>query len=123
MRDKKQTFYCYSEEERQNAIKKLKGKPEITRFKGLGEISPDEFGRFISPSGIRLKPVILNKDTSIPKLLHYYMGKNTGDRQRFIIDNLRIEQDLVEDIEADINGEASGSSGQNQTEPAKAGSS
>lgn len=123
VRDKKQTFYCYSEEERQNAIKKLKGKPEITRFKGLGEISPDEFGRFISPSGIRLKPVILNKDTSIPKLLHYYMGKNTGDRQRFIIDNLRIEQDLVEDIEADINGEASGSSGQNQTEPAKAGSS
>jgi topoisomerase-4 subunit B len=123
VRDKKQTFYCYSEEERQNAIKKLKGKPEITRFKGLGEISPDEFGRFISPQGIRLKPVILNKDTSIPKLLHYYMGKNTGDRQRFIIDNLRIEQDLVEDLEADINSEASGSSDRNQAEPAKEDSS
>ena len=109
VRDKKQTFYCYSEEEKQEAIQKLKGKPEITRFKGLGEISPDEFGRFISPEGIRLKPVILNKDTSIPRLLHYYMGKNTGDRQRFIIDNLRVEQDLVREVEADIEGEASDS--------------
>ncbi len=105
VRDKKQTFYCYSDEEKQEAIQKLKGKPEITRFKGLGEISPDEFGRFISPDGIRLKPVILNKDTSIPRLLHYYMGKNTGDRQRFIIDNLRVEQDLVKDLEEDIQGE------------------
>ena len=105
VRDKKQTFYCYSDEEKQEAIQKLKGKPEITRFKGLGEISPDEFGRFISPDGIRLKPVILNKDTSIPRLLHYYMGKNTGDRQRFIIDNLRVEQDLVKDLEEDMQGE------------------
>jgi topoisomerase-4 subunit B len=105
VRDKKQTFYCYSDEEKQEAIQKLKGKPEITRFKGLGEISPDEFGRFISPDGIRLKPVILNKDTSIPRLLHYYMGKNTGDRQRFIIDNLRVEQDLVRDLQEEMQGE------------------
>lgn len=112
VRDKQKTFYCYSEEEKRDSIQQLKGKPEITRFKGLGEISPDEFGRFISPEQIRLKPVILNQDTSIPKLLHYYMGKNTSERQRFIIDNLRIEQDLVRDVEADINGEATTHSGQ-----------
>lgn len=94
VRDKKKTFYCYSEEEKQQAIKKLGGKPEITRFKGLGEISPDEFGKFIGED-IRLDPIILRKDTSIPKLLNYYMGKNTPERQMFIIDNLKIEKDVV----------------------------
>ncbi len=94
VRDKKKTFYCYSEEEKQQAIKKLGGKPEITRFKGLGEISPDEFGKFIGED-IRLDPIILRKDTSIPKLLNYYMGKNTPERQGFIIDNLKIEKDVV----------------------------
>ncbi|GAB3257092.1 DNA topoisomerase IV subunit B [Larkinella harenae] len=94
----KETVYCYSEEEKQVAINKLtKGgkKVEITRFKGLGEISPDEFGLFIGDN-MRLEPVIMEKETSIPKLLSYYMGKNTPDRQRFIIDNLRIEKDLEE---------------------------
>lgn len=95
----KETVYCYSEEEKQKAMNKLtKGgkKIEITRFKGLGEISPDEFGLFIGES-MRLEPVIMEKETSVPKLLSYYMGKNTPDRQRFIIDNLRIEKD-VEDV-------------------------
>lgn len=95
----KETVYCYSEEEKQSAMNKLtKGgkKIEITRFKGLGEISPDEFGLFIGES-MRLEPVIMEKETSVPKLLSYYMGKNTPDRQRFIIDNLRIEKD-VEDV-------------------------
>ena len=96
VRDKKQTFYCYSEEERRDAIKKLKGKPEITRFKGLGEISPDEFVHFIGDD-IRLDPVMLDKETSIDKLLEFYMGKNTPDRQKFIIENLKVELDLVED--------------------------
>lgn len=94
----KETVYCYSEEEKQVAINKLtKGgkKVEITRFKGLGEISPDEFGLFIGDN-MRLEPVIMEKETSIPKLLSYYMGKNTPDRQRFIIDNLRIEKDMEE---------------------------
>jgi topoisomerase IV subunit B len=92
----KETTYCYSEEEKQTAMDKLaKGgkKVEITRFKGLGEISPDEFGLFIGED-MRLEPVIMEKETSIPKLLGYYMGKNTPDRQRFIIDNLRIEKDV-----------------------------
>jgi topoisomerase IV subunit B len=95
----KETVYCYSEEEKQKAINKLMKsgkKVEITRFKGLGEISPDEFGLFIGEN-MRLEPVIMEKETSIPKLLSYYMGKNTPDRQRFIIDNLRIEKD-VEDV-------------------------
>ncbi|MGV3556983.1 DNA topoisomerase IV subunit B [Larkinella arboricola] len=94
----KETVYCYSEEEKQRAIDKLtKGgkKVEITRFKGLGEISPEEFGLFIGDN-MRLEPVIMEKETSIPKLLSYYMGKNTPDRQRFIIDNLRIEKDMEE---------------------------
>ncbi|MFD1143377.1 DNA topoisomerase IV subunit B [Larkinella insperata] len=94
----KETIYCYSEEEKQVAINKLtKGgkKIEITRFKGLGEISPEEFGLFIGDN-MRLEPVIMEKETSIPKLLSYYMGKNTPDRQRFIIDNLRIEKDMEE---------------------------
>jgi len=96
VRNKKQTLYCYTDEERQRAIAKLGPKPEITRFKGLGEISPDEFGKFIGED-IKLKPVIMHKDTSIPALLSYYMGKNTPDRQRFIVDNLRIEKDIVND--------------------------
>ncbi len=96
VRDKKQTFYCYSEEERRDAIKKLKGKPEITRFKGLGEISPDEFVHFIGED-IRLDPVMLDKETSIEKLLEFYMGKNTPDRQKFIIENLKVELDIVEE--------------------------
>ncbi|MDX5339336.1 MAG: type IIA DNA topoisomerase subunit B [Cyclobacteriaceae bacterium] len=96
VRNKKETIYCYSDEERQRAIHKLGGKPEITRFKGLGEISPDEFENFIGED-IRLDPIILNKDTKIADLLSFYMGKNTPDRQTFIIDNLRIEKDLALD--------------------------
>jgi topoisomerase IV subunit B len=96
VRNKKETFYCYSDEERNKAISKLGGKPEITRFKGLGEISPDEFGTFIGDN-IRLQPVTINpKKDHLPKLLEFYMGKNTPDRQEFIIDNLRIELDKVE---------------------------
>ena len=96
VRNKKETIYCYSDEERQRAIHKLGSKPEITRFKGLGEISPEEFGKFIGED-IRLDPIILNKDTKISDLLTFYMGKNTPDRQNFIIDNLRIEKDLALD--------------------------
>ena len=92
VRDKKKTFYCYSEVEKFEAIEKLRGKPEITRFKGLGEISPNEFSDFIG-EGIRLEPVILNEETDIDRVLAYYMGKNTPQRQEFIIDNLRIEKD------------------------------
>lgn len=95
VRNKKETIYCYSDEERQNALKKLGANPEITRFKGLGEISPDEFRHFIGPS-MRLDPVILKRDMSIPEILEYYMGKNTPERQQFIIGNLRLENDLVE---------------------------
>ena len=95
VRNKKTTIYCYSEEEKQAAIAQLGGKPEITRFKGLGEISPDEFGQFIGED-IRLQPVMLQEKTPVNKLLTYYMGKNTPDRQKFIINNLRIEQDAVE---------------------------
>lgn len=97
VRDKNDTHYCYSEAEKQRAIKKLRGKPEITRFKGLGEISPDEFGKFIGEN-MRAEPVILNQDTTIGHLLKYYMGKNTPERQTFIIDNLRLEEELVEEI-------------------------
>ncbi len=97
VRNKKETIYCYSEEEKQAAIRKLGNKPEITRFKGLGEISPGEFARFIGED-IRLEPVILEKESSIAKLLSYYMGKNTPERQRFIIDNLRVEKDFVEGL-------------------------
>jgi len=92
VRNKKETIYCYSEDAKQKAITKLGNKPEITRFKGLGEISPDEFGQFIG-ANIRLDPVILQKETSISKLLNYYMGKNTQERQQFIIENLRFEKD------------------------------
>lgn len=96
VRNKKETIYCYSEEERRNAIEKLTGKPEITRFKGLGEISPDEFVHFIGED-IRLEPVMLDKAMSIEELLNFYMGKNTPDRQKFIIENLKVEIDLVEE--------------------------
>ncbi len=96
VRNKKTTTYCYSEAEKQAAMKKLGPKPEITRFKGLGEISPDEFGRFIGDN-IRLEPVILRGEQSIQQILSYFMGKNTPERQLFIIDNLRIEADVVED--------------------------
>ncbi|GGH41995.1 DNA topoisomerase IV subunit B [Mangrovimonas yunxiaonensis] len=95
VRNKKKTIYCYSEEERKNAIEELKPKPEITRFKGLGEISPDEFQYFIGED-IRLDPVMLDKDKSIEDLLSFYMGKNTQDRQEFIINNLKVELDIVE---------------------------
>jgi len=95
VRDKKNTYYCYSEEERRAAVKKLRGKAEITRFKGLGEISPDEFKFFIGED-IRLDPVMLDKSTTIEKLLEFYMGKNTPDRQEFIINNLKIELDVIE---------------------------
>ncbi len=96
VRNKKETIYCYSDEERQRAIMKLGNKPEITRFKGLGEISPEEFGLFIGKD-IRLDPVILSKDHSIKTLLEYYMGKNTPIRQQHIIGNLRIEIDIMDE--------------------------
>ncbi|TDQ08766.1 topoisomerase-4 subunit B [Pedobacter metabolipauper] len=96
VRNKKETIYCYSDDERKKAIEKLGNKPEITRFKGLGEISPDEFGLFIGKD-IRLDPVIL-KDQTIKNLLEYYMGKNTPDRQQHIIRNLRVEKDTVEEL-------------------------
>lgn len=97
VRDKKETFYCYSEEEKQNALRKLKGKPEMTRFKGLGEISPDEFKNFIGEE-MRLEPVVIGKDKGVQDLLQFYMGKNTPDRQEFIIENLKIEKDIVEEV-------------------------
>ncbi len=96
VRNKKETIYCYTEQERKDAIEKLKPKPEITRFKGLGEISPDEFKHFIGDD-IRLDPVMLDDNMSIEELLSFYMGKNTPSRQEFIINNLKVEMDLVED--------------------------
>ena len=96
VRDKKITHYCYSESEKQAAIRKLRGKAEITRFKGLGEISPDEFIDFINEN-IRLQPVIMTDDMSIDHILDYYMGKNTPERQDFIVENLRLELGEVED--------------------------
>ena len=95
VRNSKETIYCYSEEEKRGAIEKLKSNPEITRFKGLGEISPDEFKFFIGDN-IKLDPVMLDSDMSIDQLLEFYMGKNTPDRQSFIIDNLKVELDIVE---------------------------
>lgn len=97
VRNKKKTIYCYSEEERRNAIAELGKNPEITRFKGLGEISPDEFKNFIGEE-IRLEPVMLSKEASIETILSYFMGKNTPERQDFIIDNLRVEKDLEEEV-------------------------
>lgn len=95
VRNKKETIYCYSDEERKAAIAKLGPKPEITRFKGLGEISPDEFKNFIGKD-IRLEPVLIDQKASIQEMLSYYMGKNTMERQEFIIDNLRVEKDVEE---------------------------
>jgi len=95
VRNKKETIYCYSQEEKDQAVEKLGTNPEITRFKGLGEISPDEFKHFIGKD-IRLDPVRLKKDDTVSEILPFYMGKNTPERQEFIIDNLRMEEDLVE---------------------------
>jgi topoisomerase-4 subunit B len=94
VRNKQKTYYCYSESEKQTAINKLKGNPEITRFKGLGEISPDEFQNFIGKD-IRLDPIMMKKHESIAQMLEYYMGKNTPERQDFIIENLYVEKDEV----------------------------
>ena len=99
VRNKKDTLYCYSEKEKNAAINNLGGKPEITRFKGLGEISPEEFGLFIGES-MRLEPIIIKGKTSVNDLLKYFMGKNTEERQNFIIDNLRIEEDELEEVYA-----------------------
>jgi topoisomerase-4 subunit B len=96
VRTKQETIYCYSETEKQQAIKKLGAKSEITRFKGLGEISPEEFGKFIG-GDIRKQPVIMEQHTHIQHLLEYYMGKNTPERQEFIIGNLKVELDIVEE--------------------------
>lgn len=106
VRDKSKTFYCYDETEKQDAIKALRGKPEITRFKGLGEISPSEFEDFIGDD-IRLEPVILQDNTQIDDVLGYYMGKNTPARQKFIIENLKIELDQIKDDEViDLDGDS-----------------
>ena len=96
VRNKKETIYCYSDMERRDAIEKLGGKPEITRFKGLGEISPSEFAGFIGED-IRLEPVILRKDTKTKDILSFYMGKNTPERQEFIINKLKVEKDIVKE--------------------------
>ena len=95
VKNKKETRYCYSEEERLQAIEDLKPAPEITRFKGLGEISPDEFKGFIGQD-IRLDPVSLRKEDAVADLMGFYMGKNTTERQNFIIGNLRVEEDKVD---------------------------
>jgi topoisomerase-4 subunit B len=94
VRNKKETIYCYSDPERQAAIAKLGVRPEITRFKGLGEISPHEFKAFIGPD-IRLEPVVIGKDSHLKEMLEFYMGKNTPDRQEFIIRNLKVEKDAL----------------------------
>jgi len=104
VRNKKETIYCYSEEEKKDAVEKLGSKPEITRFKGLGEISPDEFGTFIGEN-IRLQPVLIDKEKHLLKTLEFYMGKNTPNRQEFIIDNLRVELDKVEAREEAVESE------------------
>jgi topoisomerase-4 subunit B len=96
VRNKKKTIYCYSDQEKRDALEELKPKPEITRFKGLGEISPNEFVHFIGDN-IRLDPVMLDKQMSIEEMLSFYMGKNTPDRQEFIINNLKVELDVLEE--------------------------
>ncbi len=103
VRNKRQTFYCYSEQERREAIIKVGKNPEITRFKGLGEISPDEFKGFIGED-IRLEPVVIGKDGTLAELLGFYMGKNTPERQDFIIDRLRVEKDPVAELETSLSG-------------------
>ena len=97
VRNKQKTFYCYDEQEKQKAVAELGGKPEITRFKGLGEISPGEFARFIGED-MKKEPVLLSQEESIQTMLGYYMGKNTPQRQQDIIDGLRVEKDLVEEM-------------------------
>jgi topoisomerase-4 subunit B len=105
VRNKKETIYCYSEEEKQSAVNKLGNKPEITRFKGLGEISPEEFGNFIGED-IRLQPVRIDKEKHLQKILEFYMGKNTPDRQEFIIENLKVELDKVDkQVEEEVEAE------------------
>lgn len=99
VRNKKETRYCYNDEERQKAIRNLGPDPEITRFKGLGEISPDEFGHFIGKD-IRLEPVIMRKSDAYTQFLEFFMGKNTPERQDFIIDNLRVEEEIPEAAQA-----------------------
>jgi topoisomerase-4 subunit B len=99
VRNKKETRYCYSDEERQQAIRDLGPEPEITRFKGLGEISPDEFVHFIGKD-MRLEPVIMKKSDSYTQFLEFFMGKNTPERQDFIIDNLRVEEEIPEAAQA-----------------------
>jgi topoisomerase-4 subunit B len=96
VRNKKETRYCYSKDEKVKAIKTLGPDPEITRFKGLGEISPDEFVHFIGKD-MRLEPVRMKKDDAVNGYLEFYMGKNTPERQDFIIENLRIEEDITEE--------------------------
>ena len=98
VRNKKETRYCYTEEERITALAELGKNPEITRFKGLGEISPNEFKEFIAPDKIKLDPVVIGKDANTSEMLGFYMGKNTPDRQKFIINNLVVEEDLAEMI-------------------------
>ncbi|HMP30376.1 MAG TPA: toprim domain-containing protein, partial [Saprospiraceae bacterium] len=101
VRDKQKTYYCYSEKEKQEAIERLRGKPEITRFKGLGEISPHEFEDFIGQH-IKLDPVIMKDKTNIEEILSYYMGKNTPLRQEFIIDNLKVELDQIPTDDSEV---------------------
>ena len=101
VRNKQKTIYCYTDEDRQKAIREIGNKAEITRFKGLGEISPEEFARFIGDD-MRKDPVLLSQDAQIQKLLEYYMGKNTPDRQLFIINNLRVEKDLIEELGVEL---------------------
>lgn len=101
VRNRKETIYCYSEEEKSNAMKKLGVRPEITRFKGLGEISPDEFKFFIGKD-IRLQPVIIGADTKLENLMNYYMGKNTPERQEFIINNLKVEKEESAEVLAPV---------------------
>ena len=98
VRNKQKTFYCYSEEEKLAAIQACGKNPEMTRFKGLGEISPDEFKHFIGPE-MRIEPVLIKREDQIQQLMEFYMGKNTPDRQNFIIDNLIIEEDRLDNDE------------------------
>ena len=106
VRNKKKTLYCYSEEERKSALQEIGKNAEITRFKGLGEISPDEFTHFIGEE-MRLEPVLLSQNASIDSILSYFMGKNTPQRQEFIIENLRVEKDESEDGSIDESEDAS----------------
>ncbi len=97
VRNKKETIYCYSEQEKVDAMNKLGKNPEITRFKGLGEISPDEFKHFIGEN-IRLDPVLIGKDSSLKELMEFYMGKNTPSRQQYIVENLKVEKDKIDEV-------------------------